>query len=146
LTLSIQEKSNYFRGMLILMKMDRRIDNAEKDLLIKIGKTLGFEKNFCLTAIKELLDNEFISEDIPIFSNEEYAKCFIQDGLRLAVSDNELNPNELNYLKKTLLLNNLEENWFKEKIKNLLISDDYNNQEAELFIEQFLESENVLDN
>lgn len=127
------------------MKMDRRIDDVEKKLLIKIGKTLGFEKNFCLTAIKELLENEYISADFPIFSNEDYAKSFIQDGLRLAVSDNDLNPDELNYLKKTLQLNNLQEDWFKEKIKELLVSGDYSNLDTELFIEQYLDSESVLE-
>lgn len=142
----MKEKSNYFRGLLVLMKMDRRIDDAEKDLLIKVGKTLGFEKNFCTTAIKELLDNEFISEDYPLFTEENYAKSFIKDGLRLAVSDNDLNPVELHFLKKTLELNNLDEEWFRKEIKKLVNSNDYNNLDNELYVEQYLESENILDN
>jgi uncharacterized tellurite resistance protein B-like protein len=142
LTLSMQEKSNYFRGMLVLMKMDRKIDNAEKALLTKIGKTLGFEASFCRTAIKELLENDYLSEEIPVFSSKDITKCFVKDGLRLAISDHELNPSELDYLKKTIDTNGLTEKWFRSEIKKIIIKDDYNNLENELFIEKHIEQEN----
>ncbi len=139
MTLSMHEKSDYFRGLLVLIKMDRKIDAAETEMMIKVGKTLGFEKKFCLNAIKELLDNEFISEEIPIFTCVEHAKSFILDGLRLAISDNDLNPHELDFLRRTLDLNGLDEAWFNEKIKLLAASNDYNNSTTELFIEKHLE-------
>ncbi|MBN1301756.1 MAG: hypothetical protein JW995_11130 [Melioribacteraceae bacterium] len=138
MTLPVQEKSKYFKSMLILMRKDRKITEAEKKILIDIGKVLGFEQKFCLTAIKELLDNEYLIDDVPRFSNKEFAKSFIIDGLRLAVSDNELNPEELEYLTNILKVNEIDDIWFGNTIKQILNNDEHSTADFLLNVRKYI--------
>jgi len=117
LSLTTIEKSKYFRGLLILIRKDHKISSQEKELMMNLGVRLGFEKKFCETAINEILENEFIVEDAPEFSDLPVAQSFIVDGITLALSDKDLNPDELLFLKATLEKNHLTENWFSDKLK-----------------------------
>lgn len=120
------------------MRMDRKIEEGERRILENIGKVLGFEKSFYLNAINESLENEFLIDDIPTFSRKEFAKSFILDGLKLAVSDRELNPNELSYLKSTIKKNMLDEEWFSKQLENLVIDIDNDYYDSTLHVEKFL--------
>ncbi len=106
--------------MLILMIKDGVISETEEEIIMSIGKTLGFERRFCGGAIKEVSENEFILDHPPIFSDSKYAESFILDGLTLALSDREIDPEELKFLKSTASANNISEEWFSEIIKSHL--------------------------
>lgn len=115
--LDIIDKSNYFRGILLLMRKDSQISDQERNFVFKIGKTLGFDKEFIEDSIKDLMYNEFIEDNPPTFSNPEIAKSFIIDGLKLVSTDTVLDPNEISFLKKTAERNLLPEPWIKEKME-----------------------------
>lgn len=116
--LDIIDKSNYFRGILLLMRKDSQISEQERNFVFKIGKTLGFDKEFIEDSIKDLMYNEFIEDNPPAFSNPEIAKSFIIDGLKLVSTDTFLDPNEITFLKKTAERNLLPEIWIKERMDN----------------------------
>jgi hypothetical protein len=134
LTLTTIDKSKYFRGLLILIRKDHKVSVEEKELMMNVGTRLGFEKRFCETAINEILENEFIEDEAPIFSATSVAESFILDGLTLAISDSDLNPNEIDFLRATLNKNNLAENWFSDKLKVALNRGRHNELEIEKFL------------
>ena len=80
------DRSNYFRGLLLLIRKDRKVENPEIQLMKQIGKTLGFEPAFCENAITSILENKYILDETPIFSTKEIATLFIKDGLYLAIT------------------------------------------------------------
>ena len=111
--MQIIDKSNYFKGLLLLIKKDNRINEDERELLKKIGKILGFEKKFYENAIREILNNNFITQDPPLFTDEKIAKCFIKDGIKLAKLDQVLHAKEIDWLERICFENNLNLDWFK---------------------------------
>ncbi len=113
------DKSNYFRGLLLLIGKDKKIDQHEKQLLTIIGNALGFEKRFVSQAIQYLLVNEFIVNDPPVFTNQTVAQSFLKDGFKLALSDEDLNKNELEFLESTAKKNGIEYQWFSDTLENL---------------------------
>ena len=87
----------------------------------RIGKALGFEKDFCNDAIYEILENKFVLNEPPKFSTNELAKKFIKDGLMLADSDNEIHTYEEAWLKSTAEKNGLDLEWFLQERDNAAI-------------------------
>jgi len=113
--ISVLDGSNYFRGLLLLIAKDRKTTESEEELMRRIGRSLGFEQEFCDNAIHEILENRHIVNTIPEFSKRELAIKFIKDGLALAFSDNELHPAEEQWLKDTAEKNSLDLNWFRQE-------------------------------
>ncbi len=113
MTIDVKDASEYFRGLLLLISKDRKIADAETLLMKRIGKALGFEKDFCDNAIREILENRFILNDPPRFSTRELAMKFIKDGLTLAGADEETHHAEVVWLKATAAKNGIEEEWFR---------------------------------
>lgn len=99
--ISIQDASNYFRGLLLLIRKDRKVSPSEVDLMQRIGRRLDFEKEFCDNAIREVLANGYLEDAPPEFSSKEIALRFIRDGLSLAFSDGEYSRNEELWLRST---------------------------------------------
>ncbi len=98
MNLTHQDKSNYLKGLLILIGKDKVIAEQERMLLSEMSYTLGFDPKFCNDAIGELLENEYIIEEPPAFSNKKIAEAFIKDGIKIAFADKELHLYELNWL------------------------------------------------
>jgi hypothetical protein len=135
LSLSTIDKSKYFRGLLVLIRKDHRISPEEKELMMNIGARLGFETRFCETAINEILENEYIEDEAPEFSAANIAESFIRDGITLAISDSDLDVEEISFLKATLDKNHLTENWFSDKLRDAV----NNGMPVHLAIEEFLQ-------
>ena len=57
--ITVLDGSNYFKGLLLLIRKDRKITQAEIELMKRVGNTLGFEKTFCDNAISEILGNRY---------------------------------------------------------------------------------------
>jgi hypothetical protein len=112
------DASNYYRGLLLLIRKDGKVTDTEKELTRRIGKSLGFEKEFCDNAIQEILENKFIVDSPPEFSSTELAKKFIKDGLTLASSDDEILAPEEEWLKSTAKKNGLSLEWFFRERQN----------------------------
>ncbi len=111
------DKSNYLKGLLIIARKDNELFEAEKKIIKSIAERLGFASDFYEETIRGLLANKYISEEPIKFSNIKIAKSFISDGLKLAFSDDTDHADELNWLKATVLLNDIEPGWFEDMIK-----------------------------
>ncbi|GBD89519.1 hypothetical protein BMS3Abin04_00225 [bacterium BMS3Abin04] len=127
-----KDRSNYFKGLLLLIGKDFVISKEERSLLKNIGKTLGFENKFIEDSITNLLENQYIIDEPPEFSNKEIAKIFIKDGIKLAISDKELHPFELEWLKEAVRVNNLKPKWFSSQLESIVKSSTIENLDSSL--------------
>lgn len=132
------EKSSYFKGLLLLIKKDRVINDQERKLMQNVGKILGFEKDFIQNSINDILENEYISEEIPTFSSESIAKSFVYDCLKISLSDNDFAPEEIEYLTEVVQQNKLDTDWFSSTLKDFISNFDLLNQGESLYIEKYL--------
>ncbi len=112
---TLQDRSNYLKGLLILIGKDRIITDAEKNKFLALSKILDFNSEFCENAINELLENENINQAPPVFSNKSVAKAFIIDGLRLSYSDKEYHIKETDWLKKIAEKNSIDVKWYNDQ-------------------------------
>jgi hypothetical protein len=110
--ISVLDASNYFKGLLLLIRKDRKVSQPETELMKRVGKSLGFEKEFCDDAIRDILANQYIEDTPPDFSTKELAVKFLKDGLSLAYSDNEYHPAEDQWLRSTAERNGVEPELF----------------------------------
>ncbi len=115
MTISVLDGSNYFKGLLLLVRKDLKVSESELHLMKRIGKTLGFEPEFCENAIRDVLENEYLVDEPLVFSSQELAMKFIRDGLALAFSDKELHPSEEEWLLATAEQHGLDQDWFREE-------------------------------
>jgi hypothetical protein len=53
------DRSNYLKGLLLLIGKDKKITVGERDFLHTAGKTLSFDKRFIENAINELFENKY---------------------------------------------------------------------------------------
>lgn len=120
--ISLADHSQYFKGLLLLIRKDNRIHEKEKEFVMRIGKVLGFEKTFCENAIQEILENEFIVDEPPHFSSQEIAQCFIKDGIQLSLIDEHLDDTEIAWLSQTASLHNLDGAWLENELSVALLT------------------------
>jgi hypothetical protein len=106
-TISISDAGSYFRGLLVLARKDRKVTDAEIGLMKRIGRSLGLAAEFCENAIRDLPENEYITDAPPEFATQAIALKFLRDGLALAYSDKEAEPSEQRWLEVTALRNGL---------------------------------------
>lgn len=112
-----QDKSNYLKGLLIIAKKDKVLAEAEESIIRLLAKRLGFSTSFYEETLKSLLANDYLSEDPLIFSDEKLSHSFLLDGLMLAYSDNVLDDREIEWLRQTAEINNINLNWFGDKVE-----------------------------
>ncbi len=106
--ITVLDGVNYLKGLLLLIRKDRKITDSEIHLTRRIGKTLGFERAFCDNAINEILENKHIVDAPPEFSTKILTEKFVKDGFVLASSDNEIHPSEEEWLRSTAEKNGLD--------------------------------------
>lgn len=111
--ISVLEGSEYFRGLLLLIARDRDVSDSEAGLMLRIGKALGLEKEFCEEAIREILENPHVPSDPPAFSRPELARKFIKDGLTVAAVDRAIHQSEEEWLRLTAQRNGVGADWFE---------------------------------
>lgn len=108
MTIDVKDGSNYFRGLLLLIGKDHQITQGEHALMMRIGRLLGFEAEFCDTSIRDILDNPHINDEPPRFSTGELAEKFLRDGLVLAGADAEIHAAEVEWLRAVADANGLD--------------------------------------
>jgi hypothetical protein len=116
--LSLLNRSNYYKGLLVLLRRDRIIDARERDLLLQMGEILDFDRRFCEATIDGLLSNAHITREPVIFSDERIKECFFRDALRLALVDGYLHPMELCWLRTVAHANNQSDQWLDAMIRD----------------------------
>lgn len=117
--LDLREKSECFRGFLLLIAQDRVITPEERELLRHIGKVLDFDRGFCEEAMEDLLENVHIATTPPVFSRPEYAEAFLYDCIRIAGSDHDIHPDELGWLMQSAVANGITVQWVEDAIRKV---------------------------
>ncbi|MCK9212273.1 MAG: hypothetical protein M0P61_15640 [Ignavibacteriaceae bacterium] len=106
-----QDNSNLLRALLLIISKDKNIGDHEVRIFIHEGMALGYEKDFCENALKNILQNSFIDQTPPVFFNKENALRIFHVGIRIINED--LNPQsmKIEFLEKIALANNLSGYW-----------------------------------
>ena len=112
-----QDKSSYLKGLLIIAKKDNVLAEAEESIIRQLAKRLGFSVSFYEGVLQSLLTNDYLSEDPLKFSDEKLSHSFLLDGLMLAYSDNVLDEREIDWLRQTAEVNNINLKWFGDKVE-----------------------------
>jgi hypothetical protein len=136
--LPLLDRSYYYKSLLILIRRDRTIDSRERELMMRIGKMLDFDPRFCEAAIEDVLRNRHIRDEPVIFPDRRIAECFLHDGLRLALVDEEMHPQELSWLKTVARSNHLETGWLDAEVERLRLSREEPGETRPLDIQQYL--------
>lgn len=108
ITMTLQDRSAYLKGLLLLVRKDFRIASAEAELVTKIGTILGFHEGFSAEAVDAVLGNRHLVDEPPVFSDLDVACCFLLDGLTVSSCDDELHPREFLWLRSVSQANNLD--------------------------------------
>ncbi|MGD9489918.1 MAG: hypothetical protein AB7W47_17995 [Calditrichaceae bacterium] len=122
--IDVRDRSNYYKGMLLLIGKDRAIDRTERESLLKIGETLGFNREFCEQTMDTLFENKYILQDPFEFSSKEMAEIFLKDGVRMAFIDKELHVTEFEWLFSVAEKNSISGDWLLEYLLEFLKSKD----------------------
>jgi hypothetical protein len=112
---SLLDRSNYYRGLLVLIGRDRIIHPDEHKLMLQVGMMLDFDKRFCEAAITNLLENEHINEDPILFDDREMAECFLRDALKISLVDQELDSREFAWLQNVARTNEIQYEWLENE-------------------------------
>ena len=111
------DRSNYLKGLLITARKDKQLTDLEKNMIRKLSERLGFSQDFFEETINNLLENRYIKDDPIVFSEQNIAKSFIEDGLRLSLIDDSVSADELDWLKQTANANDIDEKWVDDRLK-----------------------------
>ncbi|MDP3831904.1 MAG: hypothetical protein Q8Q47_11580 [Ignavibacteriaceae bacterium] len=129
--LNLIDKSNYFKGLLILIRKKKAVTESTRRTVKRIAAVLDFDQDFVDSSIKNLLVNKNIVEAQPKFSDCRLAESFIKDGLRLALSDGVLNLLQVQWLAITAEKNNLSKQWFFMELEDFF--DQYESNSGSTF-------------
>ena len=61
------DRSNYVKGLLLMIGKDKKITDEERDFLHNVAETLSFNKKFIERAIDELFENKYLGNEPPVF-------------------------------------------------------------------------------
>ncbi len=118
--LNLIDRSNYLKGLLILIRKNNVINKYARKFVMNIATALDFNKDFVDSSIKNLSINKNIIEGPLKFSDYRLAKSFVKDGLRLAFSDGNMNLSQIQWLIITAKENNLSEQWFFIELEDFI--------------------------
>lgn len=119
-SISFVDKSNYYRGLLVLARRDQTIEPRERELVLQFGKILDFDWRFCEAAIDDVLKNRHVTEEPVTFADRETAERFLRDGIRLALVDEKIERREFSWLRAVAQANGLTEEWLDAEIRRFL--------------------------
>lgn len=102
-----------------------------------MGELLQFNREFCETTIRDLLDNSHIDDNPPQFSNKECTEMFLLDGIKVAFADYNLHIKEYSWMQEIASQNGISYAWLSERLTEFLNSEnntDHKNFELEDFV------------
>lgn len=105
--ITYKDRSEFLRGYLILIRKDKIINEQERTMSLIIRKHFGFAEDFCIESLANLLENEFISEEPPIFSNKIIADYFVRESYRITGQIRPLEEDVIKWFVKTAQANNI---------------------------------------
>ena len=113
------DRSSYLKGLLITARKDNQLSETEISIIKKIATRLGFSSDFFEETISNLLHNKYITEEPIKFSRQDIAESFIEDGLKLALSDDSITEEETVWILETAMINGIDEKWVDKKMKEI---------------------------
>jgi len=116
---TILDKSNYLKGLLIVAKMNNKIEDGEKDIISSASSRFGFSQDFINETIQNILANDFVPNTPIQFSKPAVAQEFIGECLKLVISKENPAPRELLWLSEVAKINKLENEWFLKEKRSL---------------------------
>lgn len=119
MNIPLLDRSNYLKGLFITAKLDKQLCDKEKEFIKNISDKLGFAQDFYKETIRGLLTNNYLLNDPIKFSDEKIARSFLKDAVKLAMVNDILKDAEINWLKKTAALNNIDEEFIDTSIAAL---------------------------
>ncbi|MGD8779671.1 MAG: hypothetical protein PVH88_11995 [Ignavibacteria bacterium] len=122
------DKSNFFRGLLLLVSKDNKITNSEKESILSIGKSLGYSDDYCRSSVNEILINKYISNKPPKFTDKNTAKKFIDTGIQIAISDYNLHIEEINWIFETAKSNQIDRVWVEDRLIKMFKENGQNKE------------------
>ncbi len=114
-----RDRSSYLKGLLILAKRDKVLAESEERIIKDIASRLGFSPDFYEYTLKNLISNDYLTEEPVKFSSNIVAQSFIVDGFRLAYSDSQLDEREVSWLRETANVNKINVEWFNKKLEDV---------------------------
>lgn len=114
--LGLQERSEYFRGLLLIMAADGDLHELEERLVRDAVKPFGFSKEYLDESIHGILQNRHVSHAPPAFSHRETAERFLSEALDIAYADNELHESEEHWLRIAAEANAISKRWLSDEI------------------------------
>jgi hypothetical protein len=114
------DRSLYFKGLMLLIRQDRVVGEEERALMMRIGRLFSFEKGFCQEVIDDILINEHVVDEPPIFSEPAIARCFVHDGLKLSLVDGQIHDKEWQWLISVAAKNHLDYSWCEAVFQKVL--------------------------
>jgi hypothetical protein len=136
--IELLDKSKYLKGLLVLSRKDNMLSDWERRILRNAGRSLGFEERFLESSINDLLVNEYLTEEPPVFSNKYIAESFLKNGLLLAGGDRHIDKRELQFLWETAKANNISEEEFHSILESFV-----EQAKIEIPLDEFFKSEMV---
>ena len=121
---NLQDRSCYFLGLLLLVACDGQIAKEEREKLMEIASLLDFEPEYCKEVIDSVLENNYIRKDPVRFASTSAAKAFIEDGIRLALSDGKLSVFEKEWLESVAVENRIPATWLELIKKSSIIKNN----------------------
>jgi tellurite resistance protein len=119
---NLMDRSLYFKGLLLLSKIDKDVSFEEKEILKVVGESLGFNKEFCENTIKEVIENKHLQNEPLKISSQQMANMFLRDAIKLAYSDSNLDDDEYKWLLECANINEIPESRVNEQIAKVLNS------------------------
>jgi uncharacterized tellurite resistance protein B-like protein len=114
--LSLRERSEYFRGLLLVMAADGELHDAERELIKHAISPFDFSAEFVEESIESILKNKHVSQVPPRFESQANACLFLRAALDIAFADGVLDETEEKWLRATADLNGIAAEWLEEQI------------------------------
>jgi DnaJ-domain-containing protein 1 len=114
--LSLRERSEFFRGLLLVMAADGELHDAEQELIKHAISPFDFSAEFVEESIESILKNKRVSQVPPRFERQGNARFFLRAALDIAFADGVLDETEEKWLRATADLNGIAAEWLEEQI------------------------------
>jgi len=70
--------------------------------------------------MNELLENKYLGNEPPVFSQKQYAEAFLRDAIKVGFVDNDLSSEEFDWLQSIAVSNGLSNEWLKNELEDYL--------------------------
>ena len=120
MVMSPLDRLNYFKGILLLAREQRRDNKLEQDDIRKIATILRFDSLFYDFTLNGVINSLQLMGEPLLFSSEQMAEIFVKDSLKIAADKGFLIPKVVHWLLQVVIHNKLNSEWFFEEIFVLL--------------------------